>query len=89
MAQEKQVRAQKDRHTGPVFGFGNPEADVVFIGEAPGKDEDLQGKPFVGRSGKFLDEMLASIEPPARRCLYNQHCKIPPAKQPRPKTLKK
>ncbi len=44
-----------------VFGDGNVDADVVFIGEAPGKQEDLQGKPFVGASGKFLDEMLASI----------------------------
>lgn len=44
-----------------VFGEGNPDADVLFIGEAPGKQEDLQGKPFVGASGKFLDEMLASI----------------------------
>lgn len=44
-----------------VFGTGNPNADVVFIGEAPGKNEDLKGQPFVGASGKFLDEMLASI----------------------------
>lgn len=41
-----------------VMGDGNPQADIVFIGEAPGKNEDLQGKPFVGASGKFLDEML-------------------------------
>ena len=44
-----------------VFGDGNPKAEVVFIGEAPGKNEDLQGKPFVGASGKFLDEMLEMI----------------------------
>jgi uracil-DNA glycosylase len=44
-----------------VFGDGNPDADVVFIGEAPGKNEDEQGKPFVGAAGKFLNEMLASI----------------------------
>jgi len=44
-----------------VFGDGNPDADVVFIGEAPGKNEDLQGKPFVGAAGKFLNEMLESI----------------------------
>jgi len=44
-----------------VFGDGNPNAEVVFIGEAPGKNEDLQGKPFVGASGKFLDEMLEMI----------------------------
>lgn len=45
-----------------VFGDGNPNADVVFIGEAPGKNEDLTGKPFVGAAGKFLDEMLEMIE---------------------------
>jgi DNA polymerase len=44
-----------------VFGDGNPDADIVFIGEAPGKNEDLKGLPFVGAAGKFLDEMLASI----------------------------
>jgi uracil-DNA glycosylase family 4 len=44
-----------------VFGDGNPDADIVFIGEAPGKSEDVQGKPFVGASGKFLSEMLAMI----------------------------
>lgn len=48
--------------TQPVFGDGNPDAEIVFIGEAPGKDEDLQGKPFVGRSGKFLAEMLETIK---------------------------
>ncbi len=48
--------------TQPVFGDGSPKAQIVFIGEAPGKDEDLQGKPFVGRSGKFLSEMLESIK---------------------------
>lgn len=45
-----------------VFGDGNPDADIVFIGEAPGKNEDLQGKPFVGAAGKFLDEMLDMIK---------------------------
>ncbi len=45
-----------------VFGDGNPDADIVFIGEAPGKNEDLKGKPFIGAAGKFLDEMLASVE---------------------------
>lgn len=44
-----------------VFGVGNPDADLLFIGEAPGKNEDLQGEPFVGAAGKFLNEMLASI----------------------------
>jgi uracil-DNA glycosylase family 4 len=44
-----------------VFGVGSPDADIVFIGEAPGKNEDLKGEPFVGAAGKFLDEMLEMI----------------------------
>lgn len=44
-----------------VFGVGNPDAEIVFVGEAPGKNEDLKGEPFVGAAGKFLNEMLASI----------------------------
>lgn len=44
-----------------VFADGNPEADVMFIGEAPGREEDIQGLPFVGRAGQLLDRMLASI----------------------------
>lgn len=44
-----------------VFGEGNPNADIVFIGEAPGKNEDLEGRPFIGAAGKFLNEMLAGI----------------------------
>lgn len=42
-----------------VMGGGNPDADIVFIGEAPGKKEDETGQPFVGAAGKFLDQMLA------------------------------
>lgn len=44
-----------------VFADGNPEADLMLVGEAPGRDEDAQGLPFVGRSGKLLDRMLAAI----------------------------
>ena len=44
-----------------VFGVGDPRARLVFVGEAPGKNEDLQGEPFVGAAGKLLDELLASI----------------------------
>ncbi|MBX4201864.1 uracil-DNA glycosylase [Candidatus Saccharibacteria bacterium] len=50
-----------DGATQLVFGDGNPDADMVFIGEAPGKNEDLKGLPFVGAAGKFLDEMLGTI----------------------------
>ncbi len=44
-----------------VFSDGNPQADIMFVGEAPGRDEDLEGLPFVGRSGRLLDLMLAAI----------------------------
>ena len=45
-----------------VFSDGNPQAKVMIIGEAPGADEDRQGKPFVGRAGQLLDQMLAAID---------------------------
>jgi uracil-DNA glycosylase family 4 len=44
-----------------VFGVGNPNADLVFVGEAPGRDEDLQGVPFVGPAGQLLTKIIASI----------------------------
>jgi len=44
-----------------VFADGNPKARLMFVGEAPGRDEDIEGLPFVGRSGKLLDRMLAAI----------------------------
>lgn len=44
-----------------VFGVGDPNAEVMFIGEGPGENEDLQGEPFVGRAGKLLDDMLKII----------------------------
>jgi DNA polymerase len=47
--------------TKDVPGVGNPQAEIMFIGEAPGKEEDLRGEPFVGGAGKFLNEMLKEI----------------------------
>lgn len=44
-----------------VFGEGNPKADIVFVGEAPGEEEDNQGRPFVGRAGKLLDQLIDRI----------------------------
>ncbi len=52
----------KKTATQPVFGDGNANAEIVFIGEAPGKNEDLQGVPFVGSAGKFFAEMLEEIK---------------------------
>ena len=63
------MREMQERHTCPliatrtklVFGNGNADADLMFVGEAPGFYEDQQGLPFVGRAGKLLDQMLAEI----------------------------
>jgi len=44
-----------------VFGVGNPKADLVFVGEGPGRDEDAQGEPFVGRAGKLLTQMIEAM----------------------------
>ena len=52
----------KETATQLVFGVGNPNADILFIGEAPGKNEDQKGEPFVGAAGKFLNEMLAMVD---------------------------
>jgi len=51
----------KTRNT-VVFGYGNSNADIVIVGEAPGADEDIQGKPFVGRAGKLLTDILKAIK---------------------------
>ncbi|MEJ2623069.1 MAG: uracil-DNA glycosylase [Pseudolabrys sp.] len=53
--------ALKATATQLVFADGNPQGRVMFVGEAPGRDEDIEGLPFVGRSGKLLDRMLAAI----------------------------
>jgi len=47
--------------TSVVFGEGDPDADILFIGEAPGADEDRQGRPFVGRAGKLLDRIIVAM----------------------------
>lgn len=48
-------------HTNIVFGDGDPCADLMFVGEAPGEEEDRQGRPFVGRSGQLLDKMIVAM----------------------------
>jgi uracil-DNA glycosylase family 4 len=53
--------ALKHTATRLVFADGNPQARIMFVGEAPGRDEDVEGLPFVGRSGKLLDRMIAAI----------------------------
>lgn len=51
-----------ETRTNVVFGVGNPKAKVMFIGEGPGANEDLQGEPFVGRAGQLLDKMLMAVD---------------------------
>src|SRR5689334_6452586 len=51
----------KASRTNIVFGMGNADAELMFVGEAPGRDEDLQGKPFVGRAGRLLDQLMEEI----------------------------
>jgi len=53
--------ALKSTATQLVFADGNPKARIMFVGEAPGRDEDIEGLPFVGRSGKLLDRMIGAI----------------------------
>ncbi|MEH2625052.1 uracil-DNA glycosylase family 4 [Bradyrhizobium sp. AZCC 1719] len=53
--------ALRNTATRLVFADGNPQARIMFVGEAPGRDEDIEGLPFVGRSGKLLDRMIAAI----------------------------
>lgn len=53
-----------------VFGVGSREAEVMFVGEGPGENEDLQGEPFVGRAGKLLDDMLELIDLDRKKNVY-------------------
>ena len=69
-----------------VFGDGNPEADIVFVGEAPGQREDEQGLPFVGPSGRLLDQLLGEIGV-ERADVYIANvvkCRPPKNRDPRP-----
>ncbi len=60
--QDCQKCSLSETRTHFVFGAGNDHANLILIGEAPGRDEDLQGEPFVGRAGQLLDKILAAIE---------------------------
>lgn len=51
-----------ETRTNIVFGTGNPDADLMFVGEAPGEQEDLSGTPFVGRAGQLLDRFLYAVD---------------------------
>ena len=73
-----------------VFGSGNPEAQLVFVGEGPGGDEDIQGKPFVGRAGQLLTKIINSINL-AREDVYIANiikCRPPQNRNPEPDEIK-
>jgi DNA polymerase len=59
-----------ETRTNVVFGVGNRDAEVLFVGEGPGEQEDLKGEPFVGRAGKLLDDMLKIIDLDRTRNIY-------------------
>ncbi len=65
-----------------VFADGNPQARLMFVGEAPGRDEDIAGLPFVGRSGQLLDRMIGAIGLRAHGRLHRQHHSLAAAGQP-------
>ena len=69
-----------------VFGTGDPDADLMFVGEAPGFNEDKQGKPFVGQAGKLLDKLLAEIGLERRQCFIANvlKCRPPGNRDPQP-----
>ena len=69
-----------------VFGTGDPDADLMFVGEAPGFNEDKQGKPFVGQAGKLLDKLLAEIGLERGQCFIANvlKCRPPGNRDPAP-----
>ena len=78
-----------DGRTQTVFGVGNPHARVMFIGEAPGKNEDLQGEPFVGAAGHYLNELLgcASLRREDVFIANVLKCRPPGNRDPRPEEI--
>ena len=73
-----------------VFGEGDPHARLMVVGEGPGRDEDLQGRPFVGRSGQLLDQLLEEEAGLARRQVYIANvvkCRPPGNRDPRPEEI--
>ena len=76
-----------ETRTNVVVGVGNPRANVMFIGEGPGENEDLQGEPFVGRGGQLLDKMLAAVDLDRKKNIYIANivkCRPPKNRDPLP-----
>ena len=70
-----------------VVGVGSPKAEVMFIGEGPGEQEDIQGEPFVGRAGKLLDKMLTAVDLDRNKNIYIANivkCRPPKNRDPKP-----
>lgn len=73
-----------------VFGVGNPNADLMFVGEGPGREEDLKGEPFVGRSGQLLDRLLLEELGITRQRVYIANvvkCRPPGNRDPLPEEI--
>lgn len=76
-----------EARTNVVFGVGVKDAEVLFIGEGPGENEDLQAEPFVGRAGKLLDKMLNAIDLDRNKNIYIANmvkCRPPKNRDPKP-----
>lgn len=76
-----------ETRTNVVAGVGNPRSKVMFIGEGPGENEDLQGEPFVGRGGQLLDKMLAAVDLDRKTNVYIANivkCRPPKNRDPLP-----
>lgn len=76
-----------ETRTQVVFGVGDPEADLMFVGEAPGRNEDLQGEPFVGAAGQLLDRLLLDVVGYDRSRTYIANvlkCRPPGNRDPQP-----
>ncbi|MBN2362955.1 uracil-DNA glycosylase [candidate division WOR-3 bacterium] len=81
-----------ETRTNMVFGEGNPDAKVVFVGEAPGREEDLSGRPFVGRAGKLLTDIIEKGMQTCRKDVYICNvlkCRPPENRDPIPDEVEK
>ena len=79
--------ALADTRTNVVFGAGQKNAEILFIGEGPGENEDLQGEPFVGRGGQLLDKYLDAIGLDRKKNIYIGNmvkCRPPQNRDPKP-----
>ena len=79
-----------EERTNVVIGTGAKNAEVLFIGEGPGENEDLQGKPFVGRAGQLLDKMLLAVDLDRNKNIYIANmvkCRPPKNRDPKPEEV--